>query len=270
MSEQDYVLGTHDAELARLGLQHSVWRDRVLDCWRRAGITQGQTVIDVGCGPGYASLDLADIVGKSGSVVGLERSERFLAAARQQAAARKLTHLEVKQVDLVIDEWGISGADAAWCRWVLAFVTDPSLVLRKMAASLRSGGRAVFHEYFDYRTWRLAPRSQAFEEFVSIVMRNWRDAGGEPDIGLDLPVMLEGAGLRLVASAPIVYLVRPQEPMWQWPDSFVRTHLRHLMETGRVQGAWAREVQDAFDRTAGTPGAYLITPAVIEVISEKI
>src|SRR5687767_6429029 len=117
MSEQDYVLGTHDAELARLGLQHSVWRDRVLDCWQRAGITQGQTVIDVGCGPGYASLDLADIVGERGSIVGLERSERFLAAARQRAAARNLANLEVKQVDLVIDAWGISGADAAWCRW---------------------------------------------------------------------------------------------------------------------------------------------------------
>ena len=39
--ERDYVLGTHDEEMARLGLQHEVWRAAVLDCWKRAGITGG-------------------------------------------------------------------------------------------------------------------------------------------------------------------------------------------------------------------------------------
>ena len=44
--ERDYLLGTHDAEVERLGLQHRVWRPRVLDAWRRAGITVGSTVIE--------------------------------------------------------------------------------------------------------------------------------------------------------------------------------------------------------------------------------
>ena len=36
-SDRDYVLGTHDEEIARLGLQHRVWRPMVLECWYRAG-----------------------------------------------------------------------------------------------------------------------------------------------------------------------------------------------------------------------------------------
>ena len=55
----DYLLGTHDDEIARLALQHRVWRPRVLDAWRRAGIGPGDRVIDIGAGPGFASLDLA-------------------------------------------------------------------------------------------------------------------------------------------------------------------------------------------------------------------
>jgi hypothetical protein len=39
--DKDYVLGTHDEEIARLGLQHRVWRPIVLECWRKAGITGG-------------------------------------------------------------------------------------------------------------------------------------------------------------------------------------------------------------------------------------
>jgi hypothetical protein len=49
--DRDYVLGTHNEELARLGLQHRVWRPVVLDCWQRAGITVGKRVLDVGRGP---------------------------------------------------------------------------------------------------------------------------------------------------------------------------------------------------------------------------
>src|SRR6266536_2684057 len=78
--ERDYVLGTHEEELARLGLQHRVWRPVALDCWQRAGITVGKRVLDVGAGPGYAAIDLAEIVGPTGEVVALERSQNFIRA----------------------------------------------------------------------------------------------------------------------------------------------------------------------------------------------
>src|SRR5262245_16194413 len=92
--EKDYVLGTHDDEIARLGLQHSVWRPWASDAWRRAGFTIGQTLIDLGCGPGYATLDLAEIVRSDGRVVGIDRSRRFLDALEATARARGLSHVE--------------------------------------------------------------------------------------------------------------------------------------------------------------------------------
>jgi hypothetical protein len=49
-TERDYVLGTHDEEIARLGLQHRVWRPVVLECWQKAGITVGSRELDVGAG----------------------------------------------------------------------------------------------------------------------------------------------------------------------------------------------------------------------------
>ncbi|HTE44960.1 MAG TPA: methyltransferase domain-containing protein, partial [Gemmatimonadaceae bacterium] len=79
-NDRDYVLGTHDEEIARLGLQHSVWRPRALAAWQRAGFNVGQTIVDVGCGPGYATLDLAELVGATGHVVAIDRSRRFLDA----------------------------------------------------------------------------------------------------------------------------------------------------------------------------------------------
>src|SRR5207248_5571728 len=90
MMDRDYVLGTHDEELARLGLQHRVWRPVVLDCWKKAGITVGSRVLDVGAGPGYAAVDLAEIVGSTGEVVALERSSKFVRATEEACRARSL------------------------------------------------------------------------------------------------------------------------------------------------------------------------------------
>jgi protein-L-isoaspartate O-methyltransferase len=55
--ESDYILGTHSEEIFRLGTQHQVWRAYMLAAWRRAGLTRGSRVLDIGAGPGYATCD---------------------------------------------------------------------------------------------------------------------------------------------------------------------------------------------------------------------
>src|SRR5436309_12083039 len=93
-TDRDYILGTHEEELARLGLQHRVWRPVALDCWQRAGITVGRRVLDVGAGPGYAAVDLAEIVGPTGEVVALERSQNFIRSMENSCRARSLTNVK--------------------------------------------------------------------------------------------------------------------------------------------------------------------------------
>src|SRR5437763_14192707 len=102
--ERDYVLGTHEDELERLGVQHRAWRDVVLDCWRNAGITAGSQVLDVGAGPGYATVDLAEIVGRAGKVIAVERSTNFVNAIDRTIESRKLSNVEVHELDLMNDD----------------------------------------------------------------------------------------------------------------------------------------------------------------------
>jgi len=168
--EKDYVLGTHDEEIARLGLQHHAWRSHVLAAWDWAGIGPSQTVLDIGCGPGYASLDLAQVVGPSGRVVAIDKSGKFLEAPDGMRLQRGLDNIATYKADLDAGDSLPGIADSAWCRWVLAFVKNPRDVLAQPAAALRPGGVVVLHEYFDYSTWRTAPRRAEVEEFVTAVM----------------------------------------------------------------------------------------------------
>ena len=266
--ERDYVLGTHDDEITRLGLQHRVWRSRTTDAWRRAGFTVGQTLIDIGCGPGYASIDLAEIVGQSGKVVAIDRSRRFLDALKATQRQRGLANIITHELDLNEAELPSLEADGAWCRWVFAFVKHPRELLTRVAGRLRRGGTLVAYEYFDYSTWRSVPRSSEHEEFVKAVMESWRADGGEPDIGLDLPIWLNELGFE-VKLKPIIEIVPRTNYLWEWPKAFIDVGLRRLVDLGRISKERSREISEAFLASEAAPHTLMITPAVLEIIAVR-
>ena len=265
--EANYFLGTHDDEVARLELQHRVWRPRALDAWRRAGFAPGQTLLDIGCGPGHASVDLAEIVGPTGRIVGIDRSRRFLDALGATAAERGLKNITALEFDLNDAELPQLSADGAWCRWVLAFVKRPRDLLARLTAALKPGAALVLHEYFDYSTWRLAPRCREIKEFVSAVMETWRADGGEPDIGLDLPLWLDELGFEIKACEPIIDLVPASNPVWQWLEVFIQLHLGRLVEMGRLTDDRAITISQAFAASKIAARTLMITPAVLEIVA---
>jgi len=268
--ERDYLLGTDEVEVNRLGLQHRVWRPRVLDAWRRAGISEGSKVIDAGAGPGWATVDLAEIVGRSGEVHALERSDRFLRFLEWNARQRGLANIRTANLDLVTDDLPVENADAFWVRWVLAFVSDPAEVLAKLVKTLRPGGVAVIHEYLDYNTWSFAPSLPAQREFVEFVTQDWRASGGEPDIARSFPKLLPEAGLRIRELRPIVDVVTPSNYVWRWPASFMETYPQHLVDTGKKDQAWADRLRAEIEAAEANPDAVMVTPMVLEVIAEKV
>jgi SAM-dependent methyltransferase len=268
--ERDYVLGTHEAELERLGVQHRAWRPVVLDCWRKAGITVGSKVLDVGAGPGYATVDLSEIVGPTGKVVAVERSTNFVSAIKNAARSLSLSNIEVHELDLINDDLPAGPFDFSWCRWVLCFVSDPNRVVRKIAGVLREGGCAIFHEYGHYTTWRFFPRSENLEEFRNHVVATWRESGGEPDTGLSLPLWLANNGFAVRSVVPRIFCVRPSDYMWQWPAQFIQVHLSRLKELGKIDDAFANKVRADLKAAENKEASFMLTPLVLEVVAEKI
>jgi SAM-dependent methyltransferase len=275
----DYVLGTHDEEIARLGLQHRTWRQRAHEAWHSAGIVSGQTVLDVGCGPGYAALDLAEMVGPSGRVIAIDKSERFLGALAAACRERQITNIVTFRADLDALDFPDRLADRAWCRWVLSFVKNPRAILAMIAATLTPDGSIVLHEYFDYSTWRGAPRCPELEEFVSAVMASWRADGGEPDIALSLPRWLEELGFEIRSAQPIVDIAqsdggqlnseRPDHLRWKWLTTFLEVGRRRLVELEYLTPARSQAIWQAFLQFQATPGARMITPGVLEIIAVR-
>src|SRR6516164_8639947 len=269
-ADRDYVLGTHEEELARLGLQHRVWRPVALDCWQRAGITVGKRVLDVGAGPGYAAIDLAEIVGPIGEVVALERSRNFINAFREMMRTRSLANVRIHEIDLMTDDLPAGDYDFAWCRWVVSFVNDPALLIQKLGRVMPKGSLSIFHEYGHYETWRFFPRLPMQERFREHVIATWRESGGEPDGAVQLPALLAANGFVIRSTTPHIFCLRPGDYMWQWPVTFIETYLERLIEMGRIDHAFAEQVRIALATAEKNPNARMLTPLVLEIIAEKL
>lgn len=262
-STGDYVLGTHDAEIDRLELQHGVWGPAARAAWQRAGIAAGQAVIDIGCGPGFATRELAALVGPTGRVIAIDRSRRFL----DLVAARGPAHVETAICDFDVDALPAATADAAWARWLFCFVQRPRELLARVAERLRPGGVFVAHEYFDYGAWRAAPREPALEDFVARVMASWRARGGEPDIALELPGWLAELGFTIASLRPIVEFAAPATPHWEWLARFTDVGLQRLRELGEVSQERSDQLAGELSRLALRTNVHIVTPAVLEIIA---
>ena len=269
MPQDEYVLGTYDEEVDRLGLQHRVWRSWVTDLWKRAGVNVGQQVLDVGAGPGYAAVDLAQLVGPTGRVVAAELSDRFVDIGRDRAATQGLDNVEYRQMDLVLEELGPDKFDVAWCRWVLSFVSDPGKVVKKVAESLQPGALFLIHEYLEYSTWTFMPPQPQQSDFCALTIKNWKDAGGDPNIGMRLPQLLSDAGLVVREARPVLFTIRPSDYAWQWPLAWIKSSSKRLVETGDMTKPQADQLLHEFETMGQDPGSIMLSPSVIEIIAER-
>jgi 2-polyprenyl-3-methyl-5-hydroxy-6-metoxy-1,4-benzoquinol methylase len=146
-NQQDrvYVLGHSAEELNRLIDQARLFGELTEDVFVRAGIGPGMRVLDVGCGAGDVSFLLARMVGPSGAVVGVDRSEEAVTMATARAHAMGLSQVTFSQGEIEnisLDQ----PVDAAVGRFVLMYSADPSDSLRRIAANVRAGGIVAFQE----------------------------------------------------------------------------------------------------------------------------
>src|SRR5262249_7656494 len=147
---KEYALGTGDAEIVRLGLQHRMWSAPAYAIWERAGIRAGHTVLDLGCGPGYTSRDLAGIVTPNGKVVAVDESVRFIEHRKPRPKSPAEAAIDARVGDVQQLDLDPESIDAAYQRWVLCFVKDPDAVIRGVARALKRGGIFASQDYLHY------------------------------------------------------------------------------------------------------------------------
>jgi ubiquinone/menaquinone biosynthesis C-methylase UbiE len=273
-NKDEYVLGATEHESDRLGLQHRLWAACAHNLWERAGITPGMSVLDVGCGPGHATMDLAEIVGPKGRVVAVDESPLFLKHLHDKAQGRHLHNIErllgdAQELPALLPEHAAS-FDLAYARWVLCFVPNPEAVVAGVAKMLKPGGKFAIQDYFNYEAMTLAPRSEPFSRAVRAIGKSWRDRGGDPDIVSRLPALLRRHGFETTDIRINQRVARPKSTIWAWPDSFWQSYIPRLVVMGYLTEADQKAFEAAWSEASADPDAFMMLPPVYDICATKV
>lgn len=166
-------------------------------------IGPGDSVLDLGCGPGADLPAFAEAVGPAGTVLGLDHDESAVGQARARMAGR--TNVTVQLSDIHELDLADRSFDRVHTDRVLQHVDDPGAVLGELTRVLRPGGRAVLAEpdwdslIIDYPDPAVPV---AYRQFITEeVVRNAR-------VGRQLPRLAELAALNVVRIVPVTAVFR--------------------------------------------------------------
>jgi ubiquinone/menaquinone biosynthesis C-methylase UbiE len=110
----------------------------------RADIRPGQRILDIGCGCGETTLELARRVGASGSVMGVDISLMLIEAARQLAKESGLASVRFEAADAQTFPFDAESFDLAFSRFGIMFFDDPEAAFGNLRRAVRPGGRLGF------------------------------------------------------------------------------------------------------------------------------
>ena len=156
--------------------------------------------IDIGCGGGAVTLEMARLVAPGGAVVGIDMDEVKLGLARQAAAERGLSNAEFRVLD--VRDWDEPGSyDAVYSRFLLQHLSQPGSLLRRMWAAVTEGGVLVVEDA-DFDGWCCDPPNEGFELFLDAYRRVLAQPGRGPGGWAEAVPALPGGGDRRPAGDP--------------------------------------------------------------------
>ena len=176
----------------------------------------GMTVLDVGCGPGSITADLAGLVAPGGTVVGLDRALGVV-----KAAATRRPGLDFVSGDLASLPFAGGCFDVVHAHQVLQHLADPVAALGEMARVCRPGGLIAARDA-DYAAMTWFPEHPALTRWRELYRAMARANGAEPDAGRRLASWANAAGLRGVdVTAGVWCYSTPEQRAWwagQWAE----------------------------------------------------
>ena len=262
MTLPPYIIRGGQGGRERLRLLARVMRPTTEALFERAGVREGLRCLDVGCGGGDVSFDLARRVGPKGRVVGIDLDEVKLAAARAEAAAAGLANVEFRAVDIVAGNLPQPGFDLVYARFLLTHLREPQPAVERLCGLLAPGGLMIVED-IDFSGSFSHPPSWAFAAYVDLYRRAALARGVHPDIGPCLPGMLESSGLR-PAEMHVVQPASPRGEVKLLSAATMEAIAEAVLAAGLATGAEIKRIVDDLYRVGRDETTVMSAPRIVQ------
>jgi ubiquinone/menaquinone biosynthesis C-methylase UbiE len=220
----------------------------------------GMSLLDVGCGPGTITADLADLLAP-GRVTAVEPTGAALGLARAEATRRGTSNIDFAVADVHDLDLPDHSFDAVHAHQVLQHVADPVAALREMRRVCRPGGVVAARDS-DYAAFTWFPEIPALARWRDLYRQAAYANGGEPDAGRRLSHWARAAGFtEVTATASTWCFATPAEREWwggMWADRIVQSDLaRQLVDSGAADTAELARIAAGWREWAAAPDGWL-------------
>jgi SAM-dependent methyltransferase len=221
-------------------------------------IGPGLDLLDVGCGPGTITSDLAAVVAP-GQVVGIDRAPGIVAEA---AAAFRAANLSFRTADVYALPFGDASFDVVHAHQVLQHLSDPVAALVEMRRVLRPDGVVAVRDG-DYGGFVWAPCDPVLDRWLELYRRVTAENGGEANGGRHLPAWVRAAGFAApVMTSSTWTFADPGTRAWWgglWAERVEHSAFaEQALAYGLSDPAELAEMAGAFNRWAEHPDATFI------------
>ncbi|MFN8109330.1 MAG: methyltransferase domain-containing protein [Thermoleophilia bacterium] len=228
----------------------------------------GMSVLDVGCGPGTITRDLAARVAP-GLVTGLDADQGVVERARAEFGGGTL---EFRTGDVYALDAADATFDVVHAHQVLQHLSDPVAALAEMHRVLRPGGTLAVRDG-DYAAFAWAPRLPGLDAWMDLYHGVTAANGGEADAGRFLPGWVRAAGFQdlRVSSSTWTYATPPDRAWWAgtWADrARYSAFADQAVAYGLAERADLEEIAEAWREWAASPdGTFVIVH--VEVLATR-
>jgi ubiquinone/menaquinone biosynthesis C-methylase UbiE len=223
----------------------------------------GLSVLDIGCGPGTITADLAALV-TPGTVLGVDQSADVLDVARAETQRRNLSNVSFASADVHNLDVPDDAFDVVHAHQVLQHVADPVQALREMRRVCRRGGIVAARDT-DYAGFIWFPRLPALDLWLDFYDKAARANRGEPDAGRRLLSWALQAGFEDITPTGSVWCyATPATREWwggMWADRILHSSIgRDLLALGLATTAQLEEISAAWRAWAVAQDGWLSMP----------
>ena len=227
----------------------------------RRGIGPGLRVLDVGCGGGDVTREIARRIGAGGHVTGIDMDEVEIGLAREEATALRLVNVDYRVGNLLTDTIG-ERFDAIYARFLLSHLSNPELGLARMVACLKPGGLIVLEDV-DFSGCFCHPPRAAFADYVRWYEESARRRGADSHLGVRLPSLLAEAGIQ-VDGARAVIPAAIEGPIKEIAVSTLSAIADAVIEEGLASRAAVKAAIADLAAAVADPGVFLSMPRIVQ------
>lgn len=167
--------------------------------WERAGLTSEMRVLDLGCGSGMTSCEIAKTI-PSGEVVGVDWSQTILEQAQSLKESESLDNVVFQQGNAYDLNFPVGTFDFVYSRFLFQHLAEPIKALTEIYRVLKPGGRLCVLDV-DEDWFTLYPEPKSFARLRQSLVTVQQSQGGDPSVGRKLSGYFRTAGFAHVQTS---------------------------------------------------------------------